>query len=57
VNDLFGETPTAYRYRWAARGGPHAADCYLFMRGALDLSGTAQSRRSTRWSARLGFRA
>ena len=45
---LVGETPTAYRDRWAARGGPHVPGCYLFMRGALDLSGTAQSRRSAR---------
>ncbi|HEX2774437.1 MAG TPA: AraC family transcriptional regulator [Micromonosporaceae bacterium] len=38
---LVGETPTAYRDRWAARGGPHVPGCYLFMRGALDLPGTA----------------
>jgi AraC-like DNA-binding protein len=38
---LVGETPTAYRARWAARGGPHVPGCYLFMRGALDLRGTA----------------
>jgi AraC-like DNA-binding protein len=30
---LVGETPTAYRDRWAARGGPHIPGCYLFMRG------------------------
>jgi AraC-like DNA-binding protein len=38
---LVGESPTAYRDRWAARGGPHVPGCYLFMRGALDLRGTA----------------
>jgi AraC-like DNA-binding protein len=37
---LTGETPTAYRDRWAARGGPHVPGCFLFMRGVLDLSGT-----------------
>ena len=38
---LVGESPTAYRDRWAARGGPHVPGCYLFMRGALDPGGTA----------------
>jgi AraC-like DNA-binding protein len=38
---LVGESPTAYRDRWAARGGPHVPGCYLFMRGVLDLRGTA----------------
>ena len=44
---LVGETPTAYRDRWAARGGPHVPGCYLFMRGGLDPAGTtgAQSGR------------
>jgi AraC-like DNA-binding protein len=37
---LVGESPTAYRNRWASRGGPHVPGCYLFMRGALDLGGT-----------------
>lgn len=46
--ELVGETPTAYRDRWAARGGAHVPGCFLFMRGALDLGGTAQSRRSAR---------
>src|SRR6201992_1233026 len=32
-NRLVGESPTAYRDRWAARGGPHVPGCYLFMRG------------------------
>lgn len=34
---LVGETPTAYRARWAAAGGPHVPGCWLFMRGVLDL--------------------
>lgn len=33
---LVGESPTAYRDRWAARGGPHIPGCYLFMSGVLD---------------------
>jgi AraC-like DNA-binding protein len=37
---LVGESPTAYRNRWAARGGPHVPGCYLFMRGVLDLGCT-----------------
>jgi transcriptional regulator GlxA family with amidase domain len=48
---LVGESPTAYRDRWAARGGPHVPGCYLFMCGVLDPAGTtgwiAQSGRST----------
>jgi AraC-like DNA-binding protein len=38
---LVGETPTAYRHRWAVRGGPHVPGCYLFMRGPMDPRGTA----------------
>ena len=30
---LVGETPTQYRDRWAASGGPHIPGCFLFMRG------------------------
>jgi AraC-like DNA-binding protein len=30
---LVGETPTAYRDRWAELGGPHVPGCYLFMHG------------------------
>lgn len=40
---LVGEHPSAYRDRWAARGGPHVPGCYLFMRGVLDPIGTAGS--------------
>jgi transcriptional regulator GlxA family with amidase domain len=38
---LVGESPTAYRDRWAARGGPHIPGCFLFMRGPMDHRGTA----------------
>lgn len=38
---LVGESPTAYRDRWAARGGARVPGCYLFMRGPRDLRGTA----------------
>jgi len=46
---LVGESPTAYRNRWAARGGPHVPGCFLFMRGVLnhaETAGVAQSGRS-----------
>lgn len=42
--ELVGESPTAYRDRWAALGGPFVPGCYLFMRGALDPGGTTGSR-------------
>jgi AraC-like DNA-binding protein len=41
---LVGESPTAYRDRWAARGFPHVPGCYLFMRGVFDPRATAGSR-------------
>jgi hypothetical protein len=31
--ELVGESPTEYRDRWAAQGGPHIPGCFLFMRG------------------------
>jgi AraC-like DNA-binding protein len=31
--ELVGESPTQYRHRWAARGGPFIPGCFLFMRG------------------------
>jgi AraC-like DNA-binding protein len=31
--ELVGETPSQYRDRWAASGGPHIPGCFLFMRG------------------------
>ena len=34
--ELVGESPTAYRDHWAARGVAHVPGCYLFMRGILD---------------------
>ena len=37
---LVGESPRAYRDRWAARGGAHVPGCYLFMRGVVDPGGT-----------------
>jgi len=43
---LVGESPTAYRNRWAARGGPRVPGCYLFMRGVLDHRGTAGADRA-----------
>jgi AraC-like DNA-binding protein len=48
---LVGESPTAYRDRWAVRGGPHVPGCFLFMRGVLNHAettgdGVPQSGRS-----------
>ncbi|WP_088317284.1 helix-turn-helix transcriptional regulator [Kineosporia sp. R_H_3] len=41
---LVGMPPTAYRDRWAAQhGAAHVPGCWLFMRGVLDLQGTASS--------------
>jgi hypothetical protein len=37
---LTGESPVAYRDRWAARGAPHVPGCFLFVRGVVDLGGT-----------------
>ena len=31
--DLVGESPSQYRDRWAATGGPRIPGCFLFMRG------------------------
>jgi AraC-like DNA-binding protein len=31
--ELVGESPSEYRDRWAAQGGPHIPGCFLFMRG------------------------
>jgi AraC-like DNA-binding protein len=48
-SQLVGESPTAYRDRWAARGGPHVPGCFLFMRGVLnhtETAGVPQSERS-----------
>jgi len=35
------ESPTAYRDRWAATGGPRIPGCYLFMRGTFGHGETA----------------
>ena len=37
---LTGESPVAYRDRWAARGAPHVPGRFLFVRGVVDLGGT-----------------
>ena len=42
--ELVGESPVAYRNRWAARGGPWVPGCFLFMRGVGAIS-EKQSRR------------
>jgi AraC-like DNA-binding protein len=39
---LVGESPVAYRDRWAARGGARVPGCYVFMRGVADLGGTGR---------------
>ena len=46
---LVGESPTEYRDRWAAQGGPHIPGCFLFMRGvdAWPAATREQARRST----------
>ena len=46
---LVGESPSAYRNRWAARGGAHVPGCYVFMRGVLDPGGTTGTARSAIW--------
>jgi AraC-like DNA-binding protein len=42
-SELVGESPSAYRVRWAAAGGPHIPGCYLFMWGLRPIQ---QSERS-----------
>lgn len=46
---LVGESPTAYRNRWAARRGAHVPGCYVFMRGAVDPGGTTGTAKSAIW--------
>ena len=41
--ELVGETPTQYRDRWAATGGPRIPGCFLFMRGVDVLGDAAQT--------------
>ncbi len=50
---LVGESPTAYRDRWAARGGPHVPGCFLFMRGVLNHAETAGLPQSGRSNDRV----
>jgi AraC-like DNA-binding protein len=45
---LVGESPTAYRNRWAARGAAHIPGCYLFMCGVLDQSSNLREARGPR---------
>jgi len=47
-SELVGESPTAYRNRWAARGGPHIPGCYLFMRGVTPQCGRSPGARAGR---------
>ena len=42
-SELVGESPSAYRRRWAVTGGPHIPGCYLFMWGLTPIE---QSQRS-----------
>ena len=42
-SQLVGESPSAYRVRWAASGGPRIPGCYLFMWGLRPIE---QSERS-----------
>ena len=37
--ELVGESPTAYRDRWAAQGAGHIPGCWFFMRGVVEQSG------------------
>jgi AraC-like DNA-binding protein len=49
-SELVGESPSAYRARWAATGGPHIPGCYLFMWGlrAVEQSGRSRSKEGRR---------
>jgi len=39
-HQLVGESPSAYRERWARRGDQYVPGCYLFMKGGVDPAGT-----------------
>jgi transcriptional regulator GlxA family with amidase domain len=41
-HELVGESPRAYRDRWAAQGGPHVPGCFLFMRGVFAPASTGR---------------
>ena len=45
-SELVGESPRAYRDRWARTGGPRIPGCFLFMRGVDRWPGAEQSGRS-----------
>jgi AraC-like DNA-binding protein len=42
---LVGESPTAYRNRWAALGEPRIPGCFLFINGVLAMGGDAISKK------------
>ena len=42
-HDLVGESPSAYRARWAATGAPHIPGCYLFMWGVRPVEQSGRS--------------
>ena len=42
-SELVGESPSAYRSRWAATGGPHIPGCYLFMWGLRPVEQSGRS--------------
>jgi AraC-like DNA-binding protein len=43
---IVGESPTAYRDRWAARGAPHVPGCFLFMNGVLQKRNSGEALRA-----------
>jgi hypothetical protein len=51
--ELVGETPTQYRDRWAATGGPHIPGCFLFMRG-VDAWPAEAPDDTSRWTSNVG---
>ena len=46
--ELVGESPSQYRDRWAATGGPHIPGCFLFMRGVDAWPAIAEEEQSPR---------
>ena len=46
-SELVGESPTEYRDRWAATGGPRIPGCFLFMRGLDRVGAIEQAGRSS----------
>jgi AraC-like DNA-binding protein len=41
---LVGESPTQYRDRWAASGGPRIPGCYLFMMGVISTTSATSEK-------------